>query len=99
SPEIYPLSLHDALPIFELCALAAAQLEHRAPRPRIRGDHDLGLGRIGQHGARRLTRHFAAMDFVCDPSISLHQLCDETHVRGLRSEEHTSELQSLTNLV
>src|SRR5438046_10613116 len=57
--EIYPLSLHDALPIF-CTACSRARLSPRRCRRRARG-------------RRALRRH--------------------------RSEEHTSELQSLTNLV
>src|SRR5262249_60984582 len=66
TPDIYPLSLHDALPIF---VPVAEPLRHEHPQlPR-----DLG--------ARR-QRCMIAGD-ACTA----------------RSEEHTSELQSLTNLV
>src|SRR2546427_9516485 len=62
--EIYPLSLHDALPIY----------------------HDAAaLG--GDHAHRRVQLPAA----VAPPRAE--------HVAGERSEEHTSELQSQSNLV
>src|SRR5262249_62398258 len=75
TPEIYTLSLHDALPIYRDRARA---------QPRARPRRRLGAARRSapRHGRRaargRRLRH-----------------------RGVRvrSEEHTSELQSLTNLV
>src|SRR5882672_10931702 len=51
------LALQDAqtgdrhAPDLELGALAAAQLEHRAPGPRVRRDDDLHFGRVGQDAA------------------------------------------------
>src|SRR5438270_9159747 len=63
--EIYPLSLHDALPIYEVSA---------------HPDHD-GLGR----DSGRLLR--------------LPQCGGGGRSLGRRSEEHTSELQSQSNLV
>src|SRR5262249_56614428 len=63
-PEIYTLSLHDALPIFPMHLLAEMG--------------DVGAGRQG-HAVRGIERGAAA--------------------HPPRSEEHTSELQSLTNLV
>src|SRR5262249_61684357 len=64
-PEIYTLSLHDALPI---CAAAAGLREIAAlPDP---------VGRV--------------LDSSVRPNAA---------VEDARSEEHTSELQSLTNLV
>src|SRR2546430_1834437 len=65
TPEIYPLSLHDALPIFrlEVCEM---------PRP----PRVFGRDRARTDGARPIGRA---------PSV--------------RSEEHTSELQSQSNLV
>src|SRR5438093_8690495 len=79
-PEIYPLSLHAALPIFGRRPAEAreeAGHDRRVPRDRrsrvrIRSDPiDSGIARnLRSRGTRRS-----------------------------RSEEHTSELQSLTNLV
>src|SRR5258705_3593084 len=42
----------------QLGPLAAAQLEHRAPRARVPRDDDLHLRRVPQHTARRLARPF-----------------------------------------
>src|SRR3989475_4344235 len=66
--EIYPLSLHDALPI-------SAQ---------VRADtaHPLRF--------RRLEREVRGVELLC---------YREKLMAGLRSEEHTSELQSQSNLV
>src|SRR5687768_17883275 len=60
--EIYTLSLHDALPIFQ-----RARRDRRHPADRARGRRHRALRRAGD--------------------------------RGLRSEEHTSELQSRLHLV
>src|SRR5258706_3128009 len=64
--EIYTLSLHDALPICEICITV----------------------RQAKCGMR---------DHVTPALRQLHWL--PVHLRAGRSEEHTSELQSLTNLV
>src|SRR5690606_41326298 len=84
----YPLSLHDALPIFDL--LQAAGLF-------LRRGGDL-FGDQGQ-----------ALDLTGDPLQRLAGIADQGHARPdlaagfrnqrLRSEEHTSELQSRENLV
>src|SRR5262249_60515963 len=66
--QIYTLSLHDALPIWQLRAASSHRLS--PPARGARGATRLGQGR----------RQLAAAD-------------------DGRSEEHTSELQSLTNLV
>src|SRR5262249_60474053 len=65
TPEIYTLSLHDALPI------SIAVTSHSFSG--VNGDLSLVVGGVGR-----------------EP----HQLVNQN-----RSEEHTSELQSLTNLV
>src|SRR5258706_10054321 len=84
--EIYTLSLHDALPIFR------------------QGDGRLGLGQGDRASDRALGRPEAG-----DPGhragVRRVDLRRRVAVRGGicrvsdRSEEHTSELQSLTNLV
>src|SRR2546422_7891576 len=66
--EIYTLSLHDALPIYLLPALAQEELDEGARGLRIAGAGE------DRHGLRR------------DEGV-------------LRSEEHTSELQSRLHLV
>src|SRR5262249_57761445 len=80
TPEIYTLSLHDALPI-----LRAQVARHEAlePDPRV-PDHAPGRGSAG--GLRR-------------SGGRAHRLDARRAGSARRSEEHTSELQSLTNLV
>src|SRR5438046_8635447 len=74
TPEIYPLSLHDALPIF--LERGGVQDEPGALAGGLHVDLLAGLQAV----ARR-------------PGLRAN------HRRAGRSEEHTSELQSLTNLV
>src|SRR2546430_13602970 len=78
--EIYPLSLHDALPIYEEWdALARrAVAEQRAA-----GRFVPGLGHPVHKSADPRTAVIIAL----------------AEQEGLRSEEHTSELQSQSNLV
>src|SRR5688572_31168975 len=71
--EIYTLSLHDALPIFEL---------HR--RPGLEALHAIGLV-LHDLAATRNQRDDAGQLLLVD--------------KVLRSEEHTSELQSQSNIV
>src|SRR5262249_59253659 len=82
TPEPYPLSLHDALPIWDLPRLAPDGRRERAhPGRGVRGapDHHRQGGAAARGVDRGGVRH---------------------RRRELqRSEEHTSELQSLTNLV
>src|SRR5688500_19988229 len=76
-PCIYPLSLHDALPILYRGAFRIVQ-------------QDVVLEDIRRQvaaGARHIT--FGDPDFFNGPR----------HAREIRSEEHTSELQSPCNLV
>src|SRR5262245_64708273 len=86
-PHLYPLSLHDALPISahvegaprRTGALAAVglELELDALRLTIRAAHDA--------------------DVSGDLDVDLEHLASALH--SVRSEEHTSELQSLRHLV
>src|SRR5690606_42008985 len=86
--EIYPLSLHDALPIFAEHAL------HRAHRRA----HDLDVGganvRLGTQALRSFDIGMRAA--AARPWLEA-QLLDVA--AAARSEEHTSELQSRENLV
>src|SRR5687767_15632898 len=72
STELYPLSLHDALPIWTLRAMA-----RRFPRSHD-GEPHSAQGAAALHGSALARGH--------------------AHT-PLRSEEHTSELQSLAYLV
>src|SRR5205823_14764099 len=88
APATSPLSLHDALPIFGRAAQHARyQLVHplRAER-RQPLDADSRVRRDLVQGFRGLPG---------DAMPARHHRCD----RKLRSEEHTSELQSLAYLV
>src|SRR2546430_887044 len=81
--EIYTLSLHDALPIYY------RQGPHRARRCATASARRL------LRGARPLDRQFTIRRGVNDcPSERAREGCC-----GSRSEEHTSELQSQSNLV
>src|SRR5213083_679054 len=70
-------------PDLELRALARAQLEHRAPRPRVPRHDDLHLGGVGKDAARRLARHLAPVHLVRDPRVALHQRLHGAHVGRL----------------
>src|SRR5437899_5156811 len=74
-PEIYTLSLHDALPILSLPRRRCPTSREQPPvRPKLRGDPIVEVSII-----------------TFDTQFRAH--------RRLRSEEHTSELQSLRHLV
>src|SRR2546430_9756310 len=74
--EIYTLSLHDALPISNLCHTLGFATELPSGWPDRAAGHDLPHGQPIRRS---------------DPDIAGHRL--------QRSEEHTSELQSQSNLV
>src|SRR5262249_58482689 len=85
SPQLSPLSLHDALPISPRVAHRPPGRPRRGSRPRLRrrgvGAH-LGTEGLVFHGRGRRGGR-----------------CRASSISTRRSEEHTSELQSLTNLV
>src|SRR5205823_13689318 len=84
---LYPLSLHDALPILSVLARHADV-----------GEHD-----VGRRAVEALNGLIAIADGDdLDVLVSKRQLDDALNrhaVVGKRSEEHTSELQSLAYLV
>ena len=84
--EIYTLSLHDALPILAVAAapLALAIVVVVAALMYVSGDKGPAL-----FGHKRVGK--GGKEFRCWKIRSM--------VTDARSEEHTSELQSLTNLV
>src|SRR5207237_4906893 len=92
---IYTLSLHDALPIYFLFAVAQIISEHRLvvlPQQRqVVWDLHRGLRKV-KWGPRQ--RHLAKA-WHLQPLQSLARL----ELGMIRSEEHTSELQSHLNLV
>src|SRR5262249_57235653 len=85
--QIYTLSLHDALPIYRLArARGGAVYVHRQLGLRRRS-----AWRVRAAAARGALRAAA----LYPPAVHRHGAAGG----GVRSEEHTSELQSLTNLV
>src|SRR5690606_41592158 len=83
--EIYPLSLHDALPI------SSGQLGRQVPAPVRESDAVEKGGGALAGGARRVTGEQRGQLHVLSGGQFVHQV--------ERSEEHTSELQSRENLV
>src|SRR5262249_61422275 len=82
-PEIYTLSLHDALPI---CRGRGARPLHRA-----------AAGSVRVVCCRLATRRPAHRSAAGDAAVE--RLSPGSRGGAWRSEDHTSELQSLTNLV
>src|SRR5205823_11505755 len=90
SPSLSTLSLHDALPIYR-----PGKLECAIARPDLRQDHlDARNGALGALGRSGQRRPLPAAGQVADGESD-----DEHPQRDQRSEEHTSELQSLAYLV
>src|SRR5204863_9006900 len=95
SPALYPLSLHDALPISDLEAWA----EHRA----LEAGGRVGVAdeTIREHERRAVDRsrlRNAIAELAGAPQI-LHGGLGRPGQLRYRSEEHTSELQSRRDLV
>src|SRR5256885_12563276 len=92
--EIYTLSLHDALPIYQLLALGRGHVHGDRSLVTVAGREVHGVVRgialrIGEEGRAPVAR-----------VVALAGLFDLDHVGPhVRSEEHTSELQSPCNLV
>src|SRR5262249_59174490 len=86
STQLYTLSLHDALPIYPALQLHRA---HRLGRDAGRRRRTAAPAR-GQ--GRALERRAAPAGDYWGGAVSGARV-------GIRSEEHTSELQSLTNLL
>src|SRR5205085_4025620 len=91
--DIYTLSLHDALPILQLHRRARVDESAAGQRTAecVRAGHD---NRALIDVDRTLERVRATKS-----QGTLALLRDAAAVRALRSEEHTSELQSQSNLV
>src|SRR5690606_41496669 len=82
------LSLHDALPIFGRCILNAARIAASTS----------GVKRAAERSAKMASLRAVALRFRSGLSSSLHCF-GLIRLPSLRSEEHTSELQSRENLV
>src|SRR5205823_10261930 len=97
--EIYTLSLHDALPIFDACEFFVLYKFFAFPvvddQRRVIGVVDVSLFAEEILGEREEQSHPAApvRDDVFE-ALGFHL----EQIRGARSEEHTSELQSLAYL-
>src|SRR5690606_39923681 len=98
-PSIYPLSLHDALPI-----LAAIEAQYKAEIAAAKAQALAagGLFVLGteRHESRRIDNQLRGRTGrQGDPGTSKFYLsCEDDLLRIFRSEEHTSELQSRENL-
>src|SRR5205807_8905794 len=95
TPEISPLSLHDALPIYAGAAHVGKIQDLQVPGPsragRARPGHVAGhqsASLLGEYGARRWFGSPQTQGAFVQKRSAL-----------MRSEEHTSELQSPCNLV
>src|SRR5262249_60501963 len=89
APHIYTLSLHDALPISPRNGVTQiARIETIVP---------LSMARCGS--ARRIARPANSEPSPLKISTVENRAPIVVPTRPMRSEEHTSELQSLTNLV
>src|SRR5690606_41844639 len=99
STRNYTPSLHDALPIFEEPALDRLQREVPTQQPLLAPDlrH---FSRRGQHAAQSPHRPgFENLSHAAGKA-RVAQACGQLDAEnGVRSEEHTSELQSRENLV
>src|SRR3989441_1494987 len=85
-PEIYPLPLHDALPILSVSARAMRSIERRRAM----------LRRSATRPSQRQTTPTSTRTACSSRESSIVQSYCST---ASRSEEHTSELQSLAYLV
>src|SRR5262245_63780690 len=87
---ISPLSLHDALPIFRHYERLLARLEERV----IQGEGQRAQERGRREDLHELPGLAAEREANAPPRGAAHAIAP-----GARSEEHTSELQSLRHLV
>src|SRR5690606_42063643 len=91
-----PLSLHDALPISGPPARHVAEhdaVAAQAGTPALRG----GAAHLSDLVGTSRWRH---AQIVFEAAPGLGEVCEQAReIRGVRSEEHTSELQSRENLV
>src|SRR5207244_12236837 len=88
--EIYPLSLHDALPISPHACLRAASGSVGRPRSAFTAE--------GARPADAAPGRHRSLSGLRDHDPDIPEACDAAQERR-RSEEHTSELQSPDHLV
>src|SRR5262249_59993551 len=97
--RLFPSSLHDALPI---CEIEAVMCRHPAVRECSVVPYELAPGdrRLALYVAPRVDERPSALDLRAFLKSRLPEfMIPSTFTLLERSEEHTSELQSLTNLV
>src|SRR5205823_12992842 len=95
--EIYTLSLHDALPIYVLVGLEKQDLVLRMGLvDRLEPLGQLVVGDLLRPGPQVEPELAVLVDSELDLALPFRAILG---VRGARSEEHTSELQSLAYLV
>src|SRR5262249_58172078 len=95
TPALYSLSLHDALPISERVAREIEVVEIDCGPLSAQRCAD-----VGAHRFHALLHHAGHIDFEEQIGAALKVEAEiDGGFREHRSEEHTSELQSLTNLV
>src|SRR5262245_27355291 len=94
--DICPLSLHDALPIWYERGMRAVVTDGCGCFPT--GRHYAGIAHLLRAVVRGLAEDLAAAEAPWD-GVPIAVLDVETTGRDPRSEEHTSELQSLRHLV
>src|SRR5205807_6823595 len=92
TPVLYPLSLHDALPILDLGRLHGFAKSDARENP---GDA-LGQHRLARSGRTDHDDIVPAGRGDLEPALGMKLAFD---IGEIRSEEHTSELQSPCNLV
>src|SRR5205807_5000808 len=91
-PSIYPLSLHDALPIFERALSMLECLAH--------SKHGFSISEIGRRlKIPKSSAHLILTTLERRGFLQKNTQTGKYHFGLQRSEEHTSELQSPCNLV
>src|SRR5205085_11851178 len=95
--DLYPLSLHDALPILALASFAsAANLRVCDPLlPQIAGEFGVSVGTVAVT-VTSFALSYGVFQVLIGP---LSDARGRLNIIVVRSEEHTSELQSQSNLV
>src|SRR5205085_12338354 len=98
-PHLSPLSLHDALPIFARIHAIVLE-EHTAYRHADISDEAKALSDADSlFKIMPLSPVLFASKFITEAKVDLHSWATRIIREQKRSEEHTSELQSQSNLV
>src|SRR5205823_10591780 len=98
-PQIYTLSLHDALPISEKPARFFKEFMYRTRRSWSRRRRVIGKAEFTKSEANPRFVVTSLTRAECKPKHLYEKLyCARGEMENRRSEEHTSELQSLAYL-